>query len=270
MTKKLRFEVFKRDSFTCQYCGCKAPDVILHVDHVKPVAKGGEDHMMNLVTSCFDCNMGKKDRELSDSSVISKTIKQMGELQERQEQIELMFEWHRSLSDIKGLEFNMQVKYFNEKICAPRCLNEVGIESFKKAVKKFPSLEILEAIDISARYVDRTSDEALSRTISIAISKLGGILKNNKKQKENPEWDFVVKIYRMLKYYRNRERQGVYMDRVEDIVMKMLNSSLFTKDQIVESVESLLDEGELPYKIPKRMKEDFFTFKSNQRTVDSV
>lgn len=38
---KLRFEVFKRDLFTCQYCGRKAPDVVLHCDHVKPVASNG-------------------------------------------------------------------------------------------------------------------------------------------------------------------------------------------------------------------------------------
>lgn len=37
--KKLRFEVFKRDKFTCQYCGAKAPDVVLHVDHIQAVAK---------------------------------------------------------------------------------------------------------------------------------------------------------------------------------------------------------------------------------------
>jgi len=40
--KKTRFEVFKRDSFTCQHCGRKAPDVVLQVDHLKPVSKGGK------------------------------------------------------------------------------------------------------------------------------------------------------------------------------------------------------------------------------------
>lgn len=30
--RSIRFEVFKRDMFTCQYCGRKAPDVILEVD----------------------------------------------------------------------------------------------------------------------------------------------------------------------------------------------------------------------------------------------
>jgi len=39
ISKKLRFEVYKRDKFTCQYCGRKAPDVILEIDHINPVAK---------------------------------------------------------------------------------------------------------------------------------------------------------------------------------------------------------------------------------------
>ena len=33
LSKKIRFEVFKRDAFTCQYCGQMAPDVLLEVDH---------------------------------------------------------------------------------------------------------------------------------------------------------------------------------------------------------------------------------------------
>lgn len=41
ITKTVRFEVFKRDSFTCQYCGRKAPEAVLNVDHIKPVASGG-------------------------------------------------------------------------------------------------------------------------------------------------------------------------------------------------------------------------------------
>ena len=34
LSKKIRFEVFKRDKFTCQYCGRMSPDVILEVDHI--------------------------------------------------------------------------------------------------------------------------------------------------------------------------------------------------------------------------------------------
>lgn len=54
-----RFEVFKRDDFTCRYCGRKTPDAVLEVDHVIPVAHGGDDDVTNLVTSCWECNRGK-------------------------------------------------------------------------------------------------------------------------------------------------------------------------------------------------------------------
>jgi endogenous inhibitor of DNA gyrase (YacG/DUF329 family) len=64
--KKLRFDILKRDNFTCQYCGRKAPNVILHVDHIIPSSKGGTNDRANLVTACQDCNLGKRDVLLSN------------------------------------------------------------------------------------------------------------------------------------------------------------------------------------------------------------
>lgn len=59
LSVRTRFEVFKRDEFTCRYCGRKSPEVVLQVDHVVPVCDGGSDDEMNLVTSCWECNSGK-------------------------------------------------------------------------------------------------------------------------------------------------------------------------------------------------------------------
>lgn len=65
VSKSLRFEVFARDGFACQYCGQRPPDVVLEVDHIHPVSKGGQDDSMNLITSCFDCNRGKRAKVIS-------------------------------------------------------------------------------------------------------------------------------------------------------------------------------------------------------------
>lgn len=59
LSKKIRFRVFQRDNFTCQYCGRSAPEVELHVDHIRSVANGGDNDMENLITACKDCNLGK-------------------------------------------------------------------------------------------------------------------------------------------------------------------------------------------------------------------
>jgi 5-methylcytosine-specific restriction endonuclease McrA len=64
---KLRFTVLRRDNFKCQYCG-RGPQegVILHVDHKFPKSKGGEFALENLVTACFECNIGKGDAILGE------------------------------------------------------------------------------------------------------------------------------------------------------------------------------------------------------------
>jgi len=59
LSNKARFEIFKRDSFTCQYCGNSAPTVILNIDHIKPIVAGGDFNQGNLITACFNCNSGK-------------------------------------------------------------------------------------------------------------------------------------------------------------------------------------------------------------------
>lgn len=65
VSKKLRFEVFKRDGFACQYCGASPPDVELELDHIIPVAEGGLNIEANLITACFECNRGKSSVTLS-------------------------------------------------------------------------------------------------------------------------------------------------------------------------------------------------------------
>lgn len=63
---RLRFVVMKRDNFRCKSCG-RSPatdlSVILHVDHVKAWANGGETVLENLQTLCSVCNIGKSDLE---------------------------------------------------------------------------------------------------------------------------------------------------------------------------------------------------------------
>lgn len=59
VSKRLRYEILRRDSHACRYCGSSAPEATLTVDHVVPVTLGGSDDPSNLVTACKDCNSGK-------------------------------------------------------------------------------------------------------------------------------------------------------------------------------------------------------------------
>ena len=61
-----RFNVFLRDSFTCQYCGGAHATHELTFDHVIPRAHGGRTGWENVVTACGLCNLKKGSKALKD------------------------------------------------------------------------------------------------------------------------------------------------------------------------------------------------------------
>ena len=85
ITKKIRFEVFKRDGFQCAYCGKTPPEVVLEVDHIIPKSKKGKDDINNLITSCFDCNRGKRD--ISLDRIPNKMVENLEILKSKESQL---------------------------------------------------------------------------------------------------------------------------------------------------------------------------------------
>lgn len=169
LSKLIRFEVLKRDAFTCQYCGAKAPDVLLEVDHITPVKEGGTDDILNLITACRDCNRGKGAKQLSDMSTVKKQQRQAEDMQARREMIEMMSAWHKQLLE----ESAAQIESINELIGTyyNLCLNEQGKRKAKELIKRFGFSEVYESFDIAlAQYND----------FEEAFSKVGGICYNRK------------------------------------------------------------------------------------------
>jgi hypothetical protein len=59
---KVKLKVFKRDNYTCRLCSkspATYPELVLEVDHIKPVSEGGSNEIDNLQTLCIMCNRGK-------------------------------------------------------------------------------------------------------------------------------------------------------------------------------------------------------------------
>lgn len=68
MTRKLREFIKKRDNYTCCYCGnstYKEPNLLLEIDHIIPIAKGGRTTEDNLQTLCWKCNRAKSDKVIN-------------------------------------------------------------------------------------------------------------------------------------------------------------------------------------------------------------
>jgi 5-methylcytosine-specific restriction endonuclease McrA len=58
-------EIFRRDGFTCQYCGARAARMT--IDHLVPRHRGGDHSWENLVTACSACNLRKGGRTLQEA-----------------------------------------------------------------------------------------------------------------------------------------------------------------------------------------------------------
>ncbi len=174
LSKSTRFEVFKRDSFTCQYCGQSAPDVILEVDHIVPVASGGTDDVMNLVTSCRDCNRGKGSKELSDDSVVKKQKKQLDELNEKREQAEMLAQWKASLLEIMEGQISAIDDYI--QTVTAWGLSDQGKRNIRALIRRFGFQEVYTAVEIAFDKYYHDDDSSWNR----AFNKIGGICYNRK------------------------------------------------------------------------------------------
>lgn len=63
VSDSLRYDILKRDNFTCVICGASSKQgARLHIDHIVPVSKGGKSIPSNLRTLCERCNIGKSDK----------------------------------------------------------------------------------------------------------------------------------------------------------------------------------------------------------------
>lgn len=188
LSKKIRFEVFKRDHFTCQYCGQMAPDVILEADHVVPVAEGGTDDLVNLITSCRDCNRGKGKRKLTDSDELKKQQVALDDIATRREQAEMMAEWRQALADTQNELAKKASDYIGT--VSGFTLSDIGMQDIKKLIKKFSFDEVMEAIEIAYdRYYDGSE-----RSWNKAFNKIGGICYNRKNNIKSGQRTITIKL----------------------------------------------------------------------------
>lgn len=64
-----RQNIYARDRYQCQYCGCKYPSEDLTYDHVIPKSRGGRTQWENIVTCCVECNRKKGGRTPHEASM---------------------------------------------------------------------------------------------------------------------------------------------------------------------------------------------------------
>jgi HNH endonuclease len=252
LSKKTRFEVFKRDSFKCQYCGASSPEAVLVVDHIDPISKDGADEMFNYITSCQPCNAGKSDRKLDDQSTLARQKAQLDELNARREQLEMLMNWRSGIKDIKETQADVLCEAW--KSAAPGyVLNETGKKTLRGYMRKFSMEQILDAFEVVGdKYVktgvDGVTDAA---SVNLAWSKVGGVLHMASMPEGQKELHYIKGIlrnrlnyipYDVLKFLQYAMEDGVDLGAMK---LEAKHASTWTRfsEWLVEAREEARGEG---------------------------
>lgn len=212
----VRFQVFERDNFTCQYCGRKSPEIILEIDHYVPVSKGGSNHFDNLKTSCRECNEGKSDRELCPIERI-KPVEQITP----EETKEIVID--NSIYGIENDEIEQVLDLVKEYIGKYE-LSDFSKKSITELFYRFSKDEITEGIKEAANkyLIPAGNGNPTIDSVDIFIEKIGGVCVYKKKppKEQRISWTKGIARRRFRDGWRTREGAIVlanYLDTLERI-----------------------------------------------------
>ena len=175
ISKKTRFEVFKRDGFQCQYCGKTPPEITLEIDHILPKKHKGKDGFDNLITACLDCNRGKGANLLS--ATIPPIQARLKEMQERELQLKEFYNYQRAIERRKKRDIEKLCEFWETASDGENYITDQGKKSIKNLLRIFQAHEITAAIEIAWDNSLIAQERKFNYTC--------GILWTRKRQREN-------------------------------------------------------------------------------------
>ena len=254
--KSVRFEVFKRDSFTCQYCGEKSPDVVLEVDHITPVAGGGTNDILNLVTACRSCNAGKSDRTLSDSTAIELKRSQLEDLEERRQQLEMLRDWRVSLASLDAQTAEMLWHVWCSIVGVRSEMSDEQRASLVQLLKKYSFNEIVAGMNMACKkhLAPSTTTEPNTGCLAFyAIAKCCRIVRINAEDPVDGRRRYIIGILRNRLSYINTGSAaalisdaigvGVNVDYVEQLAKQATSWSGF-RDTIYDACDVICAQSD--------------------------
>lgn len=172
ISKKIRFEVFKRDDFKCAYCGKTPPQVTLEVDHIEPKSKGGKDDINNLITACFDCNRGKQNIPLT--TIPSKIAINIDVLREQEEQIK---EYRKFVKKVeKRIKQDIQDinHVYNEAYPKWEFSDRFNNATLKTFLRLLPKDQIIDSLEIAISKWPKDKDRVIKYFCGVCWHKIKG------------------------------------------------------------------------------------------------
>jgi hypothetical protein len=171
--KRLRFEIFKRDGFRCQYCGATPVQEPLQCDHIIPVASGGTNDPENLITSCAACNIGKSSVSLAVSQI--RATLPIKEQRDRIEQLAAYLEFQKQIAAAQESAVRVLHDYWISMI-GP--MSQETLARLRRASQEWSHDKLVEAMNIVSSKMGRPGAPFDSYVAESQGRYFGGILRN--------------------------------------------------------------------------------------------
>ena len=198
ISKRVRFEVFKRDGWACQYCGAQSPAVKLHVDHITPVARGGTNELENLTTACASCNLGKGARELDDDSAIRARSAELEANELARQQLQAMRDWHVTKASLSQEAVGMLCEVWQSYTSLDWHTGSSEARDFlHHLLRKFSFDEVADGMHLAFQKLGATSQAFFM------LGKFCGIARMNKMNPDEAQKRYVLGILKNRCSYVN-------------------------------------------------------------------
>ena len=169
ISQKTRFDVFKRDGFACHYCGATPPKAILHVDHIHPVAEGGDNSADNLITACDQCNWGKGAKLLT---VVPESLSKKAA---RIKEAELQLAGFNEIMRAKRNRLEDDAWDVAEIWMTAHCKDEIRNDNFRsieRFVEKLGVFECMDAMNLAIERIGRNQSQSFKYFCGICWNKI--------------------------------------------------------------------------------------------------
>jgi hypothetical protein len=182
ISKRIRFEIFARDAFTCQYCGRKPPEIILEIDHIEPRCHGGTNETINLVSACFDCNRGKAGKPLGHFPARPDADIEFLRVQQEIGEVQRFLETRQMIDSVRAQMVQYIQDYWFETIQTGDSVPHQRV--ITQWLGRYEPPEIISAIDAFLVAVNREPHIFCQNNFSRCVRYVSAVLRNRREWRE--------------------------------------------------------------------------------------
>lgn len=196
--KRIKFEVFEKDSFKCQVCGAVAPNVNLTLHRLQnnQQAENWLDPAF-LTTFCESCQ--RKNSSQESANTVNNGHLSLNALEERLEQLKMLINWRKGMIKIRKRQLASLVEFWQELVPSI-FLSEVHKKTLLSCISKYSSEDIKEAMRLAVQeFIVVHQDGSIARdSFQMAFANIPEICYRKTKVRKTREAEELYHIHDIL------------------------------------------------------------------------